>query len=41
MALASSSATLGRENCREGKTPPPQFSRPKVAEELARAMKTS
>ncbi|MEL6580644.1 MAG: sulfate adenylyltransferase [Cyanobacteria bacterium J06621_12] len=35
------SGTKVRAMLREGKTPPPQFSRPKVAEELARAMKTS
>ena len=33
------SGTKVRAMLREGKTPPPQFSRPKVAEELARAMK--
>lgn len=32
------SGTKVRAMLREGKTPPPQFSRPKVAEELARAM---
>jgi sulfate adenylyltransferase len=35
------SGTKVRALLREGKTPPPQFSRPKVAEELARAMKDS
>lgn len=35
------SGTKVRAMLREGKTPPPQFSRPKVAEELARAMKTT
>ena len=35
------SGTKVRAMLREGKTPPPQFSRPKVAEELARAMKVS
>ncbi len=35
------SGTKVRAMLREGKTPPPQFSRPKVAEELARAMKAS
>ncbi|MGD1922026.1 MAG: sulfate adenylyltransferase [Pleurocapsa sp.] len=35
------SGTKVRAMLREGKTPPPQFSRPKVAEELARAMKTN
>ena len=33
------SGTKVRAMLREGKTPPPQFSRPKVAAELARAMK--
>ena len=33
------SGTKVRAMLREGKTPPPQFSRPKVAEELAKAMK--
>ena len=33
------SGTKVRAMLREGKTPPPEFSRPKVAEELARAMK--
>jgi sulfate adenylyltransferase len=33
------SGTKVRAMLREGKTPPPQFSRPKVAEELARAMR--
>jgi sulfate adenylyltransferase len=33
------SGTKVRAMLREGQTPPPQFSRPKVAEELARAMK--
>ncbi|MGF1590007.1 MAG: sulfate adenylyltransferase [Pleurocapsa sp.] len=35
------SGTKVRAMLREGKTPPPQFSRPKVAEELARAMKVN
>jgi sulfate adenylyltransferase len=35
------SGTKVRAMLREGKTPPPQFSRPKVAEELARAMKAN
>ena len=35
------SGTKVRAMLREGKTPPPQFSRPKVAQELARAMKTN
>ena len=35
------SGTKVRAMLREGKTPPPQFSRPKVAEELAKAMKVS
>ncbi len=35
------SGTKVRAMLREGKTPPPQFSRPKVAEELARAMKVA
>ena len=35
------SGTKVRAMLREGKTPPPQFSRPKVAEELARAMKVT
>jgi len=35
------SGTKVRAMLREGKTPPPQFSRPKVAEELARAMSAS
>ena len=34
------SGTKVRAMLREGKTPPPQFSRPKVAEELAKAMST-
>ncbi len=34
------SGTKVRAMLREGKTPPPQFSRPKVAAELARAMKS-
>ncbi len=33
------SGTKVRAMLREGKTPPPEFSRPKVAEELAKAMK--
>ena len=35
------SGTKVRAMLREGKTPPPQFSRPKVAEELAKAMKVN
>lgn len=35
------SGTKVRAMLREGKTPPPQFSRPKVAQELARAMKVN
>jgi sulfate adenylyltransferase len=35
------SGTKVRAMLREGKTPPPQFSRPKVAAELARAMKAN
>ncbi|MEM8672600.1 MAG: sulfate adenylyltransferase [Cyanobacteria bacterium P01_G01_bin.67] len=35
------SGTKVRAMLREGKTPPPQFSRPKVAAELARAMKVN
>ena len=35
------SGTKVRAMLREGKTPPPQFSRPKVAEELVKAMKVS
>ncbi|BAZ46668.1 sulfate adenylyltransferase [Chondrocystis sp. NIES-4102] len=35
------SGTKVRALLREGKTPPPEFSRPKVAEELARAMKVA
>ena len=34
------SGTKVRAMLKEGKTPPPQFSRPKVAEELAKAMST-
>ncbi|MDJ0595808.1 MAG: sulfate adenylyltransferase [Pleurocapsa sp. MO_226.B13] len=35
------SGTKVRAMLREGKTPPPEFSRPKVAEELAKAMKVN